>query len=125
MPFQQSTAPRHRHHCTACTMQGHRVDAACAAQSVPAAHDIDAQHCPDDCVLLASHGPMCTYRHITHSTLSSFSANKDLPMSILMATSYSYVQSSPLHSSINVLRANWECFHPSKLSSTDEAGSKF
>ena len=66
MPFQQSTAPRHRHRCT---MQENRVDTVCAAYSVPAT-DLTV-----DWVLLASHGPMCTYRHITHSKLSSFIQN--------------------------------------------------
>jgi len=125
MPFQQSTAPRHGHRCT---MQRHRVDAVCAAQSVPPTHDIDAQHCPVDCVLLVSHGPVYISSHHslhTQQFYSEYSTNKDLLMSILMATSYSYVQFSPLHSSINVLRANWVFSPISKLSSTDVARSQF
>ena len=57
MPSRQSTAPRRRHRCTACTAPVRQATAACAVLSVPAARGNDAPRCPDDCAPPETHGP--------------------------------------------------------------------
>lgn len=71
LPFQQSTVPRRRHHCTACRVQGRRVNAVCGFQSVPAARCNDARRCPGDCELLATRDPTHVPQHQPYHQLSS------------------------------------------------------